>query len=1255
MKTVPTIVATASIVGISGIGCVLGRPDDRTPVLPRKRKQSQSFDRHTTDLAVVPGVAAENHPGAGAVTGPSSSLRALASSGQPESSATSQGFWTGPSRPNPSSSAGQARQTVQAAQQPPLDQQRPHDDPGADMDVTVSPPVLSHMMTMTTSIHPSLRPSHAVLPTSHPRASPFPPSTASSSHKSRQSYDGRTASGKVRRLTLQVDDAAQQRREDHDRAASPGVATSEEAFVQPRPRTRGSTSRNSWMKRLSSAMSSRSASPAPSEGGHSPDLSFSNESKAFSHNSSITPMLGSRPSTAHPGPNKLVKRSSSQRLDDFSAPTPKRLTLRRPATSHQRTAALQYHAALRNSPDLSKPSEASPEDEIKWRHFFSVKVPQSTKGQKRHSSYDSQAIRRILPDSRYTPSLISAKTILTSSFDVDDISVQDDDLDYASRPASALGLENHILAPEMEQDIAYATNTNSKRNSQMLDSRESMDVGSSGRFSLSGLLRRRPSRNSAEKRPLKLIKRNSRRISSDPMGIRRINDEDSTNERPAKRRQSTNLGVSNNDMDAQQRAQQVEANANLTNPGITLTSTPITSTSRQSSPYLPSETNSPDLPQTNFNSGKTNHMLSNNQTSTQSPPLPHAHFRASNISATASEHTSTLVGSDIEASRGVNLVDDEDTDHSTLFDSLRTRGTRSTSGAHRGRIETIFDESPSPPSSNSPKLRDILPAGMLGHAELLRKDHHSVIDEEEMMATPVRTIRSDRADDGSPLAPRLRSRAVAPLHLSSPADMQKVLSLGTLEYDDQMEEDDDESRWSAFDEDSRLSTIDDWDGQSVAEPTLSSEANHPSSKRPSITSTNSSTTHRFLDGMTGRSDTRSKIFDFSEQPTEKPSGSHSPPRPRTVHGKKDTDRGSRTTGRRVPSGLHARSQSVPVVPALAGRKETLMTNKFGTWGVGSKGVSEDWDDDFDFEDESLKVDKSTGGAQDKRIDSGMSGMRIPQTIRESQINVVNNIGLVREFGLIIEELKVLRNRALKSGRLASPKPPVWVEIDAMIDLADQEVDDPLFPPQSSLPSSPANEVDPFEDNSELPVPPTWPKSTPDPRRSRSRRRSVLPNAENDVFSTPTSQAASSFVLNSSPPTSTPANRPRKDSEAMARSVIEALQKKKDTEAGLALHPVPANKKVPFDTNTLRHIVPYVHGLVRRVKLSMDDLTTSEGNSLPTTPQPNTEQNRLAQLFSNPPTTPQPHSRSRRPAVKTGKGKENEHDDEISKRMNDMNL
>jgi hypothetical protein len=334
----------------------------------------------------------------------------------------------------------------------------------------------------------------------------------------------------------------------------------------------------------------------------------------------------------------------------------------------------------------------------------------------------------------------------------------------------------------------------------------------------------------------------------------------------------------------------------------------------------------------------------------------------------------------------------------------------------------------------------------------------------------------------------------------------------------------------------------------------------------------------------------SGLFNYSEHQPEKSSGNQSPPRPRTVHGKKDTNRGSRATGRRAPSGLHARSQSVPVVPGQGGKRDPVVTNKFGTWGVGSKGVSDEiWDDDFDFEEG--EVPKSMKNVDQKRVDSNLS-MRIPQTIREQQVKVVNNIELVRKFGLLIEDLKASRVRAAERNLLDTQSSSLWQEVDAMIELADQEVSDPLFPQRTSPPSSPTAD-DSFDDSLDLPL---WAKSTPEPSRSQSRRRSVLP--ENDVFSTPSSQ-----TIQSSPSTTPLINRPRKDSEAMARSVIEALHRRKDVaDTSLSLQPVPSQRKVPFDTNTLRYIVTHVQKLVRRVELSLNEGST-------TTP--------LADLFKDP--------------------------------------
>jgi hypothetical protein len=327
-----------------------------------------------------------------------------------------------------------------------------------------------------------------------------------------------------------------------------------------------------------------------------------------------------------------------------------------------------------------------------------------------------------------------------------------------------------------------------------------------------------------------------------------------------------------------------------------------------------------------------------------------------------------------------------------------------------------------------------------------------------------------------------------------------------------------------------------------------------------------------------------------------------------------------------------------------------MTNKFGTWGVGSKGVSEDWDDDFDFgENGIIGASNPTGDREEKRIDSGVA-MRIPQTIRDQQAKVVSNIGLVREFGLLIEELKVLRARVGELGLLGSSKSSLWQEMDAMIDLADQEVDDPILPPKQSPPASPTPDFDGFDDMSEAPSTfRTKQATTPVPSRSRSRRRSVLP-ADSDVFSTPKSQATSAYE-----PTPSPAvplgSRPRKDSEALARSVIEALQQRNDVPAtGLTLQPVPPHKKVPFDTNTLRHIVPYVNSLVKRVKESvkeaLDDIEEfKEPDSVSSGRQP------LSQLFKEPAKQNSP-SRNPRESTSTDDGHDS---DDLDSQMNTMNL
>jgi len=322
------------------------------------------------------------------------------------------------------------------------------------------------------------------------------------------------------------------------------------------------------------------------------------------------------------------------------------------------------------------------------------------------------------------------------------------------------------------------------------------------------------------------------------------------------------------------------------------------------------------------------------------------------------------------------------------------------------------------------------------------------------------------------------------------------------------------------------------------------------------------------------SNDKSNLFDWSEQ---QPSPSHhnqSPPRPRTVHGKKDPEnRGSRTAGRRAPSGMHARSHSVPVVPDVDGKRNNAVANKFGTWGVGSKAVTEDWNEDFDFEEPPVPQLHSVEH-DDKRIDSGHE-MFVPRSIREQQESVVANISLLREWGLLIEELKELRVRAVALDMLNGPYAQDWQEVDAMIELADQESEEDTLQPRRSPPSSPGFDYGFFDES-------LFNGASSSKTRADPIQLAESPFPDHDTRATSPHSAV---------PAPTMIPRPRKDSEAVARTVIAALQSKRSVSDPTALKPVTAAKKVPFDTGTLRHIVPYVNGLKRKVK---DALRETEG-------------------------------------------------------------
>ncbi|KAL1637978.1 hypothetical protein SLS58_009095 [Diplodia intermedia] len=846
---------------------------------------------------------------------------------------------------------------------------------------------------------------------------------------------------------------------------------------------------------------------------------------AFSVDGSNAPMIAGGTPLAPLPPNKLVKRSTSVRNPAGAEARPttssSRPTLRRPATSHQRSKTLGSRPAFMDVPPgrpdsvaATSPHRADPE--IRWRQFFSAK---GTVAKRRGLSGDPKVITRIVPSEKYHPTLVLANSVTAPTLEMEDA---------ISLAGDSDGARSRSQTPAFVELPPFSPTSISETPAEALASPETGQGEDRARrpFSFSGFLGNVPlSRKPHRRRRLSadgFVRASSRLSTATTASTRegsgaRTNDEVDTMPEPT---DASGTVDSLRDIHSSYSSHtgdiadvSFESSRPSSSPAFESRTVSLSNTSN----HIPSR-----VPSQHGYNPPTARPLSHRPASPSSAPIRHSRY-----SITPSEQASTLVGSDSEVRIWSGEESDTDLQSDTVFDSMRTRGTRASSGARGPTIETIFDESPRPVKNKLSPLRDLLPKGTF--PEL---DKHSTIQEEESnFSTPVRSIVPDRANGtgGSPTpAPRSTSRFSSDIPSSPP----NPLSLGALEWDISADDGDD-GRWSFDEEDSGL-----WELSSEKTPNTY-HATQLSLRRsnPILTDLDSrpvslSTAPRQSTDTFDR-DTRSSIFDWSESAVADWSvGNRTPPRPNTVHGKKDANtRGSRSVGRRVPSGLHARSQSVPVVPDAAGKRDPRMTNKFGTWGVGSKGVTEDWNDDFDFGD----CDGGLAETNHEKVESP-SAMFVPKNIREQQNNVLANIGLLREWGLLIEELKDLRARAASLNILEGSYKNMWQQVEAMIDLADQEVDEPLVP-HLSAPSSPGFDADAFDEP---------PKDTPQ----------VMPTT-----------------------------RPRKNSEVVALSVIEALQQRRNADS-LPQEPGTPTKKVPFDTGTLKHIVPYVNGLMHQAKAAL---------------------------------------------------------------------
>lgn len=604
-------------------------------------------------------------------------------------------------------------------------------------------------------------------------------------------------------------------------------------------------------------------------------------------------------------------------------------------------------------------------------------------------------------------------------------------------------------------------------------------------------------------------------------------------------------------------------------------------------PVLPPPLYSPNAFEIDFRTGLSSHPSTSHSESPSttsyvtsappsSPPVPIlAVNRPQRYSVGPSDRASTLVGSDNDA-RG--FVDEEEMDFQseTVFDSLRTGATGSSNSDTRGpRIETIFDESP-PPDIRKPKLvelQELLRDGSFTSTPANTDSKRRRIEEEEGLSTPIRTDASKLEDDDFPTpVNRQADRLLHPVVFASPAEVPSSLSLGRLEWDD-----DDLGRstgqWAFEGAEGEDWECDDGDvagHNQTGGPSISRGPSHATvQSNPAITGRNPLT---FTDEA-GERDSRSNIFDWSEQHhVEKDALQGSSPRPSTVHGKQGAEsRGSRSTGRRGPQAVHLRSQSVPVTPDTSIHREYgNASSKLGPWGLGNKGVSEDWNDDFEFEEPNAREGQGDGGSDLNSTSRAVPDF-VPKAILERQASVHGQFGQVREFALMVEELKRLRAQAYSLGIIEGPSVELWKEAEGIINLATQDDEEREYSPPHS-PSSPRSNPDPFEEDS----------ATKHNRRishqSQTQEQTTVKANGHDFGPTiPRLEAVSRF-------TTPPSVRPRKESSAKAKSVLETIhQQRGNNDPLLTDTESRTQKKLPFDTTSLRDLVVRAGVVTRAVK------------------------------------------------------------------------
>jgi len=958
---------------------------------------------------------------------------------------------------------------------------------------------------------------------------------------------------------------------------------------QPPPDLMGTgtdTAKSSWLRRMSTFSSFHLESPTTSSRPGTPSVSFSNGSSA--------PIIPTTASPATPR-NRLVKRTSSQRVLHTSTGNPPSYarsnmpTLRRPATSHQRSATIQeqlFHSSPELQHDLSRPSfqrddgllgdkgeENSPPTR-QWQPFFRRREVQfvgetpSKPGASMRRPNRSRYVKSIVPVSGDTPILLKADSILGPGLNetapVASISA------YSTTPCTPTTIDKFPMPSSNVSNTGSGTEPETKP-------RSSFSV--SDLFSTPSQSTWKVGRNSSPRKkqgPSSVPM--SRRVASAPLP----SDE--------------SYATTNRDHEPASESRTV-GESMMRSP-----SSPLPPLNRFSvfdvdlAESLSSDPPSPRQQDRSSPSPTSNSPMSFPNPISQPAPRSKSH----RPSGAPSDRASTLVGSDNENSRVFPGEGDElDCRSDTIYDSVRTGATGSSHSGVRGpRIETVFDNAP--PADLLKQNLTILQE-KLSNPHLLRD---FIAEEEESVRTPVGVAHSHDDDFSTP------SRY--PTHISSSPDLSSSppsipLASPRNGADDQTVGDGfDEAEWS-FDDTEPISWgHDDLRGTSLnrASPT---NIDHTGAFDAPLEE---------ADILKGQP--RANIFEWSERShVGKDDEQGSSPRPSTVHGNKQgIERGSRSTGRRGVSGLHFRSQSVPLPPDNSTHRPINSTSKLDAWILGSKGVSEDWDGDFEF-DEPVKSIETTANGNVKHKATESSGMLVPRAILERQASVHGQFGQVKELTLLVEQLKRLRQQGQEYNLLNGQSSELWKEAEGIINLATlDDEEQPFFPPRS--PNSTGFDNDPFDDDS--------------PTTQRRENSPLIDSSETtqakEGHSISRQTVSQSSPIMPSKLATPPRSRPRQDSTANVKTVLEHIQQHRSSFDLLLDEPKSAQKKLPFDTTSLRDLVTRAGVVTRALKEIVRKVENPDNvGHIPEKSPSNPPDPPFSQIFHHSPSSSPPHNRT----------------------------